>query len=132
MLEVVHAESLPIDRVLVSCNRSKNRTATVQLAADVLVSSVAGWQRRVMRIPLIVGVLLGLSACVYRPLTDDRLLTDSDAELLECERVAPTGTRLGKVTCLTAEEREALASEGRDQLERMQRSARGATKDPPR
>ncbi|MEO0579208.1 MAG: hypothetical protein AAFZ58_11010, partial [Pseudomonadota bacterium] len=55
-----------------------------------------------------------------------------DAELLECERVAPTGTRLGKVTCLTAEEREALASEGRDQLERMQRSARGATKDPPR
>ncbi len=81
-----------------------------------------------MRI-LLLSVLALASACVYRPVTDADYMTAGSPGLEECERIAPTGTRLGKVTCLTPEAREALAEKGRDDVERMQRSARGATKD---
>ena len=77
-------------------------------------------------------LLLTLAAgCVYRPVANTQNLSAGDTDLLQCERVNPTGTRLGEVVCLTPEDRERMAAEGRDQLERMQRTSRGATKEPP-
>ena len=83
-----------------------------------------------LRSSLLLAAIL-VAGCVYRPVPDRSALSAADAELMDCERVAPTGTRLGTVVCLTPEEKAALAEQGRDQLERMQKSARGATKDPP-
>ena len=79
----------------------------------------------------IILLAVALASCVYRPVPGRSDITTADAEFLECERINPTGTRLGKVVCLTPEEKERMAAEGREQLERMQQSARGATKDPP-
>ncbi|MEM7279041.1 MAG: lipoprotein [Pseudomonadota bacterium] len=80
---------------------------------------------------ILVAVFV-LSACASSGSSTDNSQASNekrDMTGLKCQHTASTGTRLGRQVCTTKAEREAMAAEARDDVERMQKAgARGATK----
>ncbi len=78
---------------------------------------------------LVLATPLFLAACATPPTDQNTTVDAASLDGLRCERTATTGSRLGREVCTTREQREQMAAEAREDVERMQKAgARGATK----